>query len=154
MTWEEGGGGEGCLGRGFIVSFFVGFIVGVRIFSTAEIQGTWRLSDTVERARRSPDLTFNFKHSTLSSEACTLNPETNHPPGVVHQAVKKLGRQWRKVASEVRTRTAAQCRERFVNVLDPELKTEVGGLGFRGWVSGVMGVGECGHISCHYPRSP
>ena len=38
------------------------------------------------------------------------------------QAVKACGKHWREVAKRVPARTDKQCRERYANVLDPELK--------------------------------
>ena len=38
------------------------------------------------------------------------------------QAVKSCGKHWREVAKRVPARTDKQCRERYANVLDPELK--------------------------------
>ena len=33
----------------------------------------------------------------------------------------ELGQQWRKVSAAVQTRTPQQCRERYANVVNPEL---------------------------------
>lgn len=38
------------------------------------------------------------------------------------QAVKACGKHWREVAKHVPTRSDKQCRERWANVLDPELR--------------------------------
>ena len=40
------------------------------------------------------------------------------------QAVENCGRRWREVAKRVPARSDKQCRERFCNVLDPDLKRE------------------------------
>lgn len=50
-------------------------------------------------------------------------------PPVIHrvfygQAVELCGRRWREVAKQVPSRSDKQCRERFCNVLDPDLKRE------------------------------
>ena len=44
--------------------------------------------------------------------------------GLRAQAVEACGRRWREVAKLVPRRSDKQCRERFCNVLDPELKRE------------------------------
>ena len=36
--------------------------------------------------------------------------------------MRTCGKHWREVAKHVLTRTDKQCRERYANVLDPELK--------------------------------
>ncbi len=41
---------------------------------------------------------------------------------MARQAVKTCGKHWREIAKHVPTRTDKQCRERYANVLDPELK--------------------------------
>ena len=38
------------------------------------------------------------------------------------QAVRTVGKHWREVAKHVPRRTDKQCRERYANVLDPELR--------------------------------
>ena len=38
------------------------------------------------------------------------------------QAVKVFGKKWARVAEAVPTRNQIQCRERYVNMLDPEVK--------------------------------
>jgi hypothetical protein len=48
---------------------------------------------------------------------------------ILVQAVKECGTKWKKVCILVRTRTAQQCRERYMNVLSPDLTDQVSQVG-------------------------
>ncbi|KAG2450615.1 hypothetical protein HYH02_004455 [Chlamydomonas schloesseri] len=47
---------------------------------------------------------------------------TSEEDALLHKAVEELGRKWKEVSQRVPGRTAQQCRERFVNLLSPELR--------------------------------
>lgn len=61
---------------------------------------------------------YPVSHALINLRPCTHVPM---------QAVAEHGKVWKLVAEAVTGRTSQQCRERYENKLNPEIKVEVGG---------------------------
>lgn len=87
--------------------------------AVAEYGGKWKVIAQIVGTRSAPQCIHRWRKSV--QPGIRRSKWTQEEDDALRRAVTQLGMMWTKVAKMVPGRTDVQCRERWVNILDPEI---------------------------------